>query len=165
MEKDIEKKIKFDFLKLTENGMAGIGVATPQEAAQIPVLVLAYVGDAVYEVFVRTWIASTKKVPVKMLHKHAVGYVSAKAQCKSLMTIAKFLNENEQEIVRRGRNSKTHSTPKNVNITDYRHATALEVLIGYLYLSGQIKRLNEIISISFGTDGRDETDAADAKDA
>ena len=153
MGENIEKSgKKFDFEKLTENGMAGVGVSTPKEVAQIPVLVLAYVGDAVYEVFVRSWIACTQKVPVKMLHKASVGFVSATAQYNSLMKIAEFLTVDEQEIVRRGRNSKTNSSPKNVNITEYRHATAFEVLIGYLYLSGQIKRLNELIEISFGTE-------------
>ena len=147
---------EFDFVKLNKNGMAGIGVSTAKEAAQIPVLVLAYVGDAVYEVFVRSWIACTQKVPVKMLHKHSVGFVSAKAQFNSLMRIAEYLTVDEQEIVRRGRNSKTNSTPKNVNITEYRHATAFEVLIGYLYLSGQIKRLNELIEISFSKDKEKE---------
>jgi len=145
MEKDLDE---FDFEKLSAHGMAGIGVSSPKEAAQVPVLVLAYVGDAVYEVYVRTWIACTKKVPVKQLHKHSVGFVSATAQSESLKKISEMLSEDEKEIVRRGRNSKTSSSPKNVNITEYRHATAFEVLIGYLYLSGQMKRLNEIMEIS-----------------
>ena len=95
-------------------------------------------------------------MPVKVLHKASVGFVSATAQCNSLMKIAGFLSQEEQEIVRRGRNSKTNSSPKNVNITEYRHATAFEVLIGYLYLSGQIKRLNELIEISFSKDKEKE---------
>lgn len=130
-------------------GMLGLGSSTPDDAAQIPVLVLAYVGDAVYEVFVRAWIAGIKKVPVKQLHKISVTFVSASAQCASLMKVMPTLSEREQEIVRRGRNTKTTSSPKNVNITEYRHATAFEVLIGYLYLSGQMERLNEIIDIVF----------------
>ena len=141
-----------EYQEFVRNGMAGLGVATPAEAAQIPVLVLAYVGDAVYEVYVRAWIACTKKVPVKQLHKASVTYVSATAQYQSLLRITASLTEAEQEIVRRGRNSKSNSSPKNVNITEYRHATAFEVLIGYLYLSGQIERLDELTEISFGTE-------------
>ena len=138
---------KFD--DLIKNGMAGIAIVSKEEAAQIPVLVLAYVGDAVYELFVRSWIVATEQVPVKQLHKHAVAFVSAKAQCASLMKIADMLSETEQDIVRRGRNSKTTSSPKNVSIVDYRHATAFEVLIGYLYLSGQMQRLYDIIKLTF----------------
>lgn len=137
------------YKKFSEHGMAGMGSLTPSEAAQVPMLVLAYVGDSVYEVFVRSWIAFTKKVPVKQLHKFSVGFVSASAQYKSLMKLMDRLTEAEQEIVRRGRNTNSNSSPKNVNISEYRYATAFEVLIGYLYLSGQIDRLNELIEIAF----------------
>lgn len=145
MEKDLKN---FKFNDLIKNGMPGVGTVTPEEAAQIPVLILAYVGDAIYEVYIRTWIVSTQKVPVKMIHKLAVGYVSASAQCESLGKIHPMLTDVEKDIVRRGRNCKTYSSPKNVNINEYRHATAYEVLIGYLYLSNQMDRLNEILGLA-----------------
>lgn len=109
-------------------------------------LVLAYIGDAVYEVYVRTYIVGNGLVKTNMLHKCAsTKYVSAKSQAKILDDIIDGLNETELNIVRRGRNSSPNTIPKNADIADYKKATAFEALIGYLFLSNQIERLEEIM--------------------
>lgn len=109
-------------------------------------LVLAYIGDAVYEVYVRTYIVGDGAIKTNMLHKCAsTKYVSAKSQVKILDDIIDGLNETELNIVRRGRNSSPNTIPKNADIADYKKATAFEALIGYLFLSNQIERLEEIM--------------------
>jgi len=87
------------------------------------------------------------------LHMEAVRYVSAKNQAAILDKLSKSLREDEQNIVRRARNQKTFSMPKNASLEDYKHATALEALIGYLYLKKDSERLSEILSIALGKDG------------
>lgn len=111
-------------------------------------LVLAYIGDAVYEVYVRTYIIGDGAIKTNMLHKCAsTKYVSAKAQAGILDSIIDRLNETELNIVRRGRNSNPNTIPKNADIADYKKATAFEALIGYLFLSNQFERLEEIMKI------------------
>lgn len=116
-------------------------------------LVLAYIGDAVYEVFIRTVIITggpTK--PVHKLHMMSTEYVKAHAQSEIIRKMADMLTEEETNIVRRGRNSKSGYIPKNADVQEYRSATGFEALIGYLYLMGNIKRLDELLnySISYG---------------
>jgi ribonuclease-3 family protein len=108
-------------------------------------LVLAYIGDAVYEMFVRTLLASSGSMQVAKLHKKAINYVKAKSQAEILAAIEEMLTPDEQDIVRRGRNTKSATVPKNADIGDYRYATGLEALVGYLYLTGSIDRLMEIL--------------------
>jgi ribonuclease-3 family protein len=108
-------------------------------------LVLAYIGDAVYEMFVRTLLASSGSMQVAKLHKKAINYVKAKSQAEILVAIEEMLTPDEQDIVRRGRNTKSATVPKNADIGDYRYATGLEALVGYLYLTGSIDRLMEIL--------------------
>jgi ribonuclease-3 family protein len=107
-------------------------------------LVLAYIGDAVYDTFVRSMLVSEGSVQVAKLHKRAVGYVQAKAQANIMEKLHDTLTEEEQDIVRRGRNTKSATVPKNADINDYRYATGFEALIGYLYLTGNMKRLMEL---------------------
>ena len=111
-------------------------------------LVLAYIGDAVYEVFVRNMLIERKKISVHKLHVKSILYVKASAQASVLHEILKDLNDEECDIVRRGRNAKSGTIPKNAKVLDYKHATAFEALIGYLYLSKQYERLNEIMEKS-----------------
>jgi ribonuclease-3 family protein len=108
-------------------------------------LVLAYVGDSVYDTFVRTLLVSGGYGQVAKLHKLAIEFVKAKAQADILEKISEMLTEEEQDIVRRGRNTKSATIPKNADISDYRYATGFEALIGFLYLTGQIDRLIEIV--------------------
>lgn len=108
-------------------------------------LTWAYIGDAVFELYVRNHLIETTNLKPNRLHKEAIKYVKASAQAKILEEINKDLTDEEKEIVRRGRNVQNHHLPKNSNLDDYTHATAFEALIGYLYLSKQEERLNEIL--------------------
>lgn len=107
-------------------------------------LVLAYLGDAVYELYVRTHLCR-KNAPVHMLHKEATGYVKAKAQSGMMETLEPLLTEEESAVYKRGRNAKSATVPKNADVLDYRRATGFEALIGYLYVSRQFERLETLI--------------------
>lgn len=109
-------------------------------------LVWAYVGDSVYEIFIRTHLVETTKLKPHKLHIETIKYVKAKAQAEMLERLQDILTDKEKDIVRRTRNTENHHLPKNANPTDYMYATAFEGLIGYLYLSGQNDRLNEILN-------------------
>lgn len=109
-------------------------------------LVWAYVGDSVYELFIRTHLVDTAVLKPNSLHKEAIKHVKASAQAKTLEKIFEELNEKEQEIVRRTRNTENHHLPKNTELKDYMYATAFEGLIGYLYLTKQEERLQQILS-------------------
>lgn len=114
-------------------------------------LTLAFLGDSVYEMFIRTKILSGGNRPAKELHKIAVGYVKAKAQAEAAHKILGILNEEELAVYKRGRNTNIHTVPKNADMADYRHATALEALIGYLYLKDDDVRLLEILNLIFAS--------------
>lgn len=114
-------------------------------------LTLAFLGDSVYEMFIRTKILAMGNRPANQLHKIAVGYVKAKAQATAAHKILEILTEEETEIYKRGRNTNIHTVPKNADMADYRHATALEALIGYLYLKGDEERMLEILNLAFDT--------------
>ena len=112
-------------------------------------LTLAFLGDSVYEMFIRTKILAGGNRPANELHKIAVGYVKAKAQANAAHKIFEMLTEEELSVYKRGRNTNIHTVPKNADMADYRHATALEALIGYLYLKGNEERLLEILNVAF----------------
>src|SRR5690554_5069148 len=107
--------------------------------------VLAFMGDAVYETYIRAHVIESGKTHAEKLHKDAVKFVRAEAQSAALKLILESLSQEEFSLVKRARNKKSSSKPKNVDPVDYKWATALEALIGYLYLSGQIERMEEII--------------------
>jgi len=113
-------------------------------------LALAYMGDAIYEVHIRHHLLLSGQVKPNKLHKEATNYVSAKAQSAVLHYLLdeKLLSEEEEAVVRRGRNAKSGTVPKNTDVQTYRYSTAFEALIGYLYGSKQEERLNELIRIS-----------------
>jgi ribonuclease-3 family protein len=110
-------------------------------------LVLAYIGDSVYDTFIRTMLVSGGSIQVNKLHKRAIKFVQAKAQAEITEELHDILTEEEQDMVRRGRNTKSGTVPKNADINDYRYATGFEALIGYLYLIGNTKRLMEIFEL------------------
>lgn len=111
-------------------------------------LIFAYLGDAVYEVFIRTFVvANNNNVPVFKLHKCSTSYVKAKAQSDIIHKILENLTDDEKDIVRRGRNAKSATIPKNADVTEYKYATGLESLLGYLYLKKDNKRLMEILKM------------------
>ncbi|HHW69114.1 MAG TPA: ribonuclease III [Tenericutes bacterium] len=112
------------------------------------VLTLAYIGDAIYEVFIRKNLIEKGIVKVKNLQKEAVEYVSARAQAKFLkeMLDINFFSEEELEVIYRARNNKGKSHPKNTDILTYKHATALEAIIGYFYLDNNENRLHDVMN-------------------
>ncbi|MDV9864466.1 ribonuclease III domain-containing protein [Clostridioides difficile] len=110
-------------------------------------LVLAYLGDTVYETYIREHlIRQNTQKKVNDLHKLAIKYVKAKAQATIIHEIEIELTEEESKIYKRGRNQKSNTSPKNADIIDYKHATGFEALVGYLYLNNEIERLQYIIN-------------------
>lgn len=118
-------------------------------ARLLPPLALAYIGDAVFEVAVRQHVIARPNLRPHHLHIQATKFVSAKAQARMLALIEPQLTEQEQDVVRQGRNAKSGTVPKNANVLDYRHATAFESLIGYLYYTGAHDRLRGLILQGF----------------
>ncbi len=110
-------------------------------------LVWAYIGDCVYELFIRMNLVSKTNLDPHRLHIETIKYVKAKAQAETLQKIYENLTEEEKQIVRRGRNAQAHHLPKNAELIDYKYATAFEALIGYLYLTKQDERLKEIFEL------------------
>ena len=115
-----------------------------EELKQLNTTALAYMGDAVYEQFIREHILTKGGTDVNKLHRISTMYVSAPAQAKIIKSIFDDLTEEEQKLVKRARNRKYHTKAKNADPVTYKWATALEALIGYLYLSGDKQRLAEI---------------------
>lgn len=111
----------------------------------VNILLLAYLGDAVYELWVRKHLLELGIEKVEEMHKKAVHYVQAKNQASLLRILMPELDETETDVMMRGRNAKGHH-PRNVDVVTYRHATAFEALIGYWYLTGKKERLQEILS-------------------
>ena len=110
-------------------------------------LVLVYIGDTIYESYIREYlIRKNINKKVNDLHKSAVKYVKAKAQATIMHELESELTEEELRIYKRGRNQKSHTSPKNADIIDYKHATGFEALVGYLYLGNEKERLDYIIS-------------------
>ena len=110
-------------------------------------LTWAYIGDAIFELYVRTNLVNKTNLKPHKLHIEAINYVKAKSQAEFLQKIEEILTDEEKDIVRRGRNTKNHHLPKNSNVQEYMHATAFEALIGYLYLTKRHKRLEEILKL------------------
>lgn len=123
----------FDFL---DNLQIGKGVTPNQYSA----LTLAYIGDCVYELYIRLYLIHEKDYPVKILHKSSTKYVKASAQAEYFRLIEGILTEEEMAVFKRGRNTNSHP-PKNANMIDYKIATGVEALIGYTYLKGDKERL------------------------
>ena len=115
---------------------------------QMSPLVWAYIGDSVYEQYIRDYLVTNTKYKPHKLHVEATKFVKAAAQARILELLEKDLTEEEKEIVRRARNTKNHHLPKNSNVQEYMSATAFEGLIGYLHLSKNTNRLNEILELS-----------------
>ena len=118
-----------------------------QDAKMLSPLVWAYVGDSVYELFVRTKLTNNSNAKPHKLHIESIKYVKAKAQADILKKIQDSLSDDEKDIVRRGRNTENHHVAKNSNVADYSQSTGFEALIGYLYLTKQDDRLEEILNM------------------
>lgn len=124
------------FTRLSEERLQGISV-----------LGFAHIGDAVYELLVRTWLCANGKTTSKGLHRETVTRVCAQAQARAAQRLFKELTEQEHAIYKRGRNAKVNSAPKNADISEYHAATGLETLFGYLYLKGETDRISELFGI------------------
>lgn len=111
---------------------------------------LAFIGDAVYETMVRERLLLSGARPVGELHKAAVHYVCAQSQSAAYQALCGMLTEEETEILKRGRNASSSRTPKSSSVMEYRRATAVETLLGYLYLRGAQERLRELVDFIFG---------------
>lgn len=113
-------------------------------------LVLAYIGDAVYEVYTRERILSENPdMPAHKLHKENIKYVKAHAQSVGVTALENMLTDEEAAVLKRGRNAKSQTSPKNADVLEYRRATGLETLFGYLHLCGRDERLKELMETAF----------------
>ena len=108
-------------------------------------LTLAYIGDCVYDLVIRTVVVERGNEPANKLHKKTVAYVKAQTQAAMIEALLPYLTEEEEAVYRRGRNAKSYTSAKNASISDYRKATGMEALVGYLYLTGQEARIMELI--------------------
>ena len=118
-----------------------------KEAKEFSPLVLAYIGDAVYELIVRSILVSMGNRPVNKLNKDATSLVKAGAQAEIIKLISDNLSEEEYTVFKRGRNSSPHTMAKNASMTDYKYATGFEALIGFLYLNNRCDRALELVKL------------------
>ena len=121
--------------------------AQPELIQGISSLGLAHLGDGVFELMVRSWLCLHGKATSKGLHRATVRYVAAPAQARAVEKILPLLEEAEQDVFRRGRNTSPHSVPQNASRADYQAATGLEALFGWLWLQGRTDRLNELFAV------------------
>ncbi len=119
---------------------------SPCSPESLSPLNLAFIGDAVYEIFVREMLVCEANRPVNKLHGEAIKYVRAQAQAKAAEKIMPLLTENELSVLKRGRNAHTNHKAKNADHADYHYATGFEALFGYLYLKGELDRLRELFA-------------------
>ena len=126
------------------------------DPALVAPLVLAYLGDTVYDLYVRTRLVQACHAQTGQLHKMAVRYVCAGGQAKALQGMMEELTPEELAIVRRGRNAKSMTLPKHSSVQEYRYATAFEALLGYLYLAKQHERAQQIMQQAFDLTSRDQ---------
>ena len=111
-------------------------------------LTLAYIGDAVYEIVIRTIIVEKGNAPVNKLHHKASSLVKAVAQKEAMGKILPLLTEEEEAVYKRGRNAKSYTSAKNASVIDYRIATGFEALMGFLYMMGRNERMLELVKIA-----------------
>ena len=116
-----------------------------EEVELMSPLTWAYIGDAVYELYIRNKLINETNLKPHKLHIEAIKYVKAKSQAEKLNEIYEILTDEEKDVVRRRRNTQNHHLPKNSNVQEYMYSTAFEALIGYLYLTKQNTRLKEIL--------------------
>ncbi len=116
-------------------------------------LVLAYIGDGIYELMVRTVLVGQGNRQASTLHKKASSYVKASTQSAMILAVQEELTEEEHQVYKRGRNAKTVTMAKHASMHDYRHATGFEALMGYLYLTNQNKRMIDLIKMGMERTG------------
>ncbi len=131
---------------MNNNAMPALSMA---EVRAYSPLALAFIGDAVYEAFIRTKILLKANMSANKLHKTAVHYVKASAQSQAMTALLPKLSEEEEGIYKRGRNAHSATVPKNADVTTYRIATGFEALLGYLYLIGDRDKLNTFMEDAY----------------
>lgn len=129
---------------MSDNNTDNIDIEAQSRATQLSPVALAFMGDAVYETLVRGYLINELRLPSSKLHLACVGFVKASSQAFAVKEIMPSLSDEEQKIFRRGRNANTTHVPKNAAPADYRYATGLEALFGYLYICGRQERVLEI---------------------
>ena len=139
----MEKSLNFEE-NLTRNIWQNLELAQV-EPRQLSPLVLAYIGDSIYDLVIRTYLISLGNMPVNKINRHACSLVKAETQSKLIGILEEQLTENELSVYKRGRNAKSYTSAKNATIGDYRRATGFEALMGYLYLDGQYDRLTKLV--------------------
>ena len=117
----------------------------PIDVCSYSPLALAYMGDAVYEVLIRTRVMNRGSMQVNKMHKKSASLVKAEAQARMIQALQEELTEEETAVYKRGRNAHSATSAKNASIRDYRMATGFEALVGYLYLTGQYERLLKLV--------------------
>lgn len=138
MEQSIEQ------ISILENIKAQFGLKEIDVNSYSP-LTLAYIGDSIFDIVIKTVIVETANCPANLLHRKTSRLVKAGTQSLMSEYLQPLLTEEEENIFRRGRNAKSNTAAKNASISDYRKATGLEALVGYLYLNGRTQRLVELI--------------------
>ena len=123
-------------------------LARPADPLSLPALTLAYLGDTVYDLYVRTYLAETLHLKVHALHLEAAKRVCAKGQAEAFRRMEPSLTEEELSAYRRGRNAHSATVPKHADVRDYRVATGLEALLGHLFVSGEDARVGELMRLA-----------------
>ena len=132
------------------------------DAGEYSPLTLAYIGDSIYDLVIKSLVINKGNKQVKNLHRETSSYVQAKTQSLMMRTMQEYLTEEEHAIYKRGRNAKSVSPAKNQSVTDYRRATGFEALMGYLYLKKEWKRMLDLIKI--GLDSLEPNQKEDQKE-
>jgi ribonuclease-3 family protein len=130
---------------------------TQEDTQKLSSLGLAHIGDAVFELMVRSWMCVSGLSTAKNMHKASVKFVSAPAQAAASKRILPLLSQAEREVFIRGRNSRVNSVPGSATYGQYHAATGFEALFGYLYLRGELMRLNELFEITMDVTNGEET--------
>lgn len=142
-----------DELKLHEYLRQSFGLEEFDPRQYSP-LALAYIGDGIYDIIIRSIVLSRGNVPVNKLHKESSSFVKASAQMEMYHAIMDILTEEEMGIFKRGRNAKSYTSAKNATITEYRIATGFEALLGYLYLCDRMNRIVELVQYGLNRIGK-----------
>ena len=137
-----------DIAGLSVNGIDSFFGIEGKDIISFSPLTLAYIGDAVYEIVIRTIIVEKGNAPVNKLHHKASSLVKAVAQKDAMEKILPLLTEEEEAVYKRGRNAKSYTSAKNASVIDYRIATGFEALMGFLYLMGRNERMLELVKIA-----------------
>lgn len=139
MEESVEWQFDSCMTEMFELGEVDVNQYSP--------LTLAYIGDSIYDLIIKTLVVNDGNQQVRKLHKRTSRFVKASAQSQMMRALQERLTEEEHAVYKRGRNSKSVSPAKNQSVTDYRRATGFEALMGYLYLKKEWKRMLELVKI------------------